>query len=65
MGRRPIWFGIEAASDTPIHDRQEMRPGHTLVGPAVIEQLDATTLVYPGDRLTVDAAANLVIELMP
>jgi len=28
----------------------------------VIEQLDATTLLYPGDRLTVDAALNLLIE---
>jgi N-methylhydantoinase A/oxoprolinase/acetone carboxylase beta subunit len=39
-----------------------MRAGHSLTGPAVIEQLDATTLVYPGDRLTVDAAFNLLIE---
>jgi hypothetical protein len=34
-----------------------------LVGPAVIEQLDATSLLYPGDRLRVDDGFNLLIEI--
>jgi hypothetical protein len=29
----------------------------------VIEQLDATTLLFPGDRARVDGARNLLIEL--
>ena len=33
------------------------------MGPAVIEQLDATTLVFPDDRASIDAAGNLLIEL--
>ena len=32
-------------------------------GPAVIEQLDATTLLFPGDRATVDPHLNLMVEL--
>ena len=30
-----------------------------------IEQLDATTLLFPGDHATIDPAGNLVIELAP
>ena len=36
-----------------------------LNGPAVIEQLDATTLLYPGDSLIVDAAGSLLVEVQP
>jgi N-methylhydantoinase A len=31
-------------------------------GPAIVEQLDATTVVPPGQRATVDRAGNLVIR---
>jgi N-methylhydantoinase A len=34
-----------------------------LAGPAVIEQLDATTVVAPGDRAQLDPWGNLVIEV--
>jgi N-methylhydantoinase A len=61
-GMRDVWFDPDRAAPTPVYDRDDMRAGHSLTGPAVIEQLDATTLVYPGDRLTVDAAFNLLIE---
>ena len=38
-------------------------PGDTIAGPAVIEQMDATTLLFPGDRATVDPYLNLVVEI--
>jgi len=38
-------------------------PGMRITGPAVIDQLDSTTLVYPGDTARVDGARNLIIEL--
>jgi len=60
--RRPVWFDAVQAVDTPVFDRATLAPGHAFAGPAVIEQLDATTLLYPGDRLTVDGALNLLIE---
>lgn len=62
VGMRDVWFAPDRPTPTPVHARDDMRAGHSLTGPAVIEQLDATTLVYPGDRLTVDAAFNLLIE---
>jgi N-methylhydantoinase A len=47
---------------TPIYDRSLLGPGHVIQGPAVIEQVDSTTVVYPRQRATVDDFMNLVIE---
>ncbi len=47
----------------PVFDRAKLAGGQVIAGPAVVEQLDATTPVYPGDRATVDAAGNIIIEV--
>ena len=60
---RPVWFDPHAPVDTPVFDRSRLRPGAELTGPAVVEQLDATTVVHPGDRARVDTHANLTIAL--
>ena len=60
---RPVWFGPHAPENTPVYDRGRLRPGAEFVGPAVVEQLDATTVVHPGDRARMDAHANLTITL--
>jgi N-methylhydantoinase A len=60
---RKVWFEPDKAEDTPIYDRATLQPGDTIVGPAVIEQLDATTLLFPGDRATVDPYLNLIVEI--
>ena len=62
---RPVYFRAAEPLPTPIYDRAVLSPGHGLVGPAVIEQMDATTVLHPGDRLGVDAAGNLVVEIEP
>jgi N-methylhydantoinase A/oxoprolinase/acetone carboxylase beta subunit len=48
--------------DTPIHPRDELTPGMTFDGPAIIEQSDSTPLVAPGFRARVDEAHNLLLE---
>ena len=60
---RPVWFDPHAPVDTPVFDRSRLRPGAEITGPAVVEQLDATTVVHPGDRARVDTHANLTIAL--
>ena len=60
---RRVVFGQGDASDTPIFRRSELAPAQMVDGPAVIDQLDATTLVFPGDRVVVDPFGNLVITL--
>jgi len=59
---REVWFGVAGALRTPIYERDDLDPGHRIEGPAVIEQMDTTTLVMPGTTATIDAALNLILE---
>jgi N-methylhydantoinase A len=61
---RPVYFtDSETPVDTPVYDRARLSGGQAIDGPAIVEQLDATTPVWPGDRAAVDAAGNIVIEV--
>jgi N-methylhydantoinase A len=62
-GQRQIWFS-EAAGFLlcPILDRLRLRWGDVVPGPAVIEELDATTVVHPGYQAQVDQHANLLLR---
>jgi N-methylhydantoinase A len=63
VARRDVWLAEAAGTvSCPVYDREQLGPGHELSGPAVVEQLDATTLVLPGQRARVDQFSNLVIE---
>lgn len=62
-GTCAVHFDAEAPRRTPIYQRHALGAGHVIRGPALIEQLDATTLVHPGDVATVDSALNLVVEI--
>jgi N-methylhydantoinase A len=48
-----------------IYDRDRLAPGMTVIGPAVIQQFDATTVVEPGATATVDDIGNLRIRVTP
>jgi N-methylhydantoinase A len=61
--RRQVLFSEEDDFvDTPVYDRRLLAPATAILGPAVIEEFDATTLVWPGQSARVDAAANILIE---
>ena len=47
--------------ETPVFQRDALGAGTTLTGPAVIEQLDATTVLWPGQRLEVDRHGQLLL----
>jgi N-methylhydantoinase A len=49
--------------DWAIYDRDLLRAGNRLRGPAIVEEAAATTLVAPGQELEVDDLGNLVITL--
>jgi N-methylhydantoinase A len=49
-------------TDCPIYDRERLGNGHQVAGPAVIDQMDSTTLILPKQVATVDPYLNLVIE---
>ena len=49
---------------TPIYDRSRLGAGHRFDGPAIVEEMDSTTLVLPGYAVEVDRYANLLISPM-
>ncbi len=48
--------------NTPVYDRERLNFNNQISGPAVIEQMDSTTLVLSGQTATVDSYHNLIIE---
>lgn len=55
---------IKARVTTPVYDRSRLASGTTLVGPAIAEQLDSTTLIPPGVRAEVDEWLNIRIHVL-
>lgn len=49
--------------ETPVYVREKLKPGNIISGPAVIEQYDSTTVVYPGWVTLVDKFENLILTL--
>lgn len=60
---REIWFGSTGPVATCVHRRAALTPGEAIEGPAIVEQLDSTTLLGPGDRLRIDDSYNLIVEV--
>ena len=60
--RRPVWFD-GGWQETPVYQREKLPLDAIIEGPAVLEQLDATTVVEPGDRAASDTDGNLIIEI--
>ena len=61
-GTRSVWYE-QGRRDTPIYRRESLPLEGTLEGPAIIEQLDSTTVVEPGNTVAVDAFGNLLITV--
>jgi len=65
VGERAVHFDENRAVLAPVYRRDALPVGTALTGPAVIDQIDSTIPLFPGDRLTVHASGNLLIELRP
>jgi len=63
IGSRAVWFAAEEPVETPVYERSSLSAGQSVRGPAVVEQLDALTVIHPGDLARVDAHGNLIIEV--
>jgi N-methylhydantoinase A len=67
IGTRQVWFsdgGVGGgAVAAPILKRDGLASGMRFAGPAIVEQMDTTTVIEPGDAVEVDAHGNLVVTL--
>lgn len=49
--------------EVPIYQRSKLQCGNEIAGPAIVQQLDSTTLILPGQNAAVDNRANLIIQI--
>ena len=59
---RPVMFASHW-HDTPIYWRDHLRVDAEITGPAIIEQMDTTILIEPGDVAKGDPQGNIIITL--
>jgi len=61
-GRREAYFEeYNSFVETPLFERAALVRGQKLVGPAIVEQADTTTVIYPNQVSEVDKWGNLII----
>jgi N-methylhydantoinase A len=59
---RPVYFEeMGGCVDCPVLARGSLEPGAVITGPAVIEQMDSTVVVFPGLIASVDAHGNILL----
>ncbi|MER9336879.1 hydantoinase/oxoprolinase family protein [Mesorhizobium sp. M0293] len=59
---RPVWYAGQW-HDTPVYAREKLPLDAVIEGPAILEQMDATTVLEPGDRARCDADGNIIIDI--
>jgi N-methylhydantoinase A len=47
----------------PVYDRDRLDCGNRLIGPTIVEQMDATTIILPGMTAIADPYLNLIVEV--
>ncbi|MBI4233210.1 MAG: hydantoinase/oxoprolinase family protein [Chloroflexi bacterium] len=60
--RKVLFSKQEGIVETPVYQRRDLPAGAELRGPAIIEQPDTTTVLWPDFRARVDRFGNLVVE---
>jgi N-methylhydantoinase A len=61
-GRRPVFFrGLRDFADTPVYERRLLPIGAQISGPAIIEEVESTTVVPPQWRATIDEFGNILM----
>jgi N-methylhydantoinase A len=61
-GARTVYFDGRVATAVTLYERDRLNVGAELSGPAIVEQVDATTVIPPGWTARVDPYRNLILE---
>ncbi len=64
VAQREMWLP-EAGGfvSCPVYDREKLDCGNRIAGPAIVEQMDATTVILPGMTATVEPYLNMIVEV--
>ena len=65
-GRRRVYFEEAGGfTECDTYERSSLAAGNIITGPAVIEQMDTTSVIPPGETAKVDRNGTLIVELAP
>jgi len=64
MEVRSVFFGGDAAIQTPVWRRTALKPGICIEGPAIFEEKTSTIVIYPGQRAHIDRYFSCEIETL-
>lgn len=63
VGARDVWMPeTNGVVSCPVYARSDLKFGHSIAGPAIVEQMDTTTMILPEMTGHVDAYLNLILE---
>jgi len=63
-GKRQVYFKeVNDFVETSIYERTDIFPGDVITGPAIVEQMDATTVIPPQVVCRTDQYGNLILDL--
>jgi len=60
--RKVFFEGAGGFVECPVFRREKLKSGNTIAGPAIIEQYDSTTVVYPRWTAEIDDYANVILR---
>jgi N-methylhydantoinase A len=63
--KRKVWFPESGFVTTPVYDRDKLPVNARIIGPAIIEQMDTTTVVPPRAKLRSDKLGYLHMQVEP
>ena len=61
-GHRRVHFPDAGFVDCPVYERAALSPGEHLHGPAIVEQMDTTTVIFPDQAVECDPFGNLIVS---
>ena len=61
--REVYWEELGGMASTNIYEMDLLRTGNALTGPAIVESVDTTFVIHPGQNLTVDESRDLILTL--
>jgi N-methylhydantoinase A len=63
IGSRKVYMDeVKDFVPCPVYAREKLQAGNRISGPAIVEQMDTTTVILPDMQATVDPYLNLILE---
>ena len=62
-GKRDVDYALDGIHQTTLYDGDKLLPSMEFIGPAIIEDSGATTVIHPENKVYIDGYTNIHIEI--